>query len=82
VLVCDVLSMAAAVEKYKAAHGGIYTLQQCTEVPGYTPANEFILCILASTFSSFKVGMATPLVPHLACYYDSAATPVFYCSPF
>lgn len=82
VLVCDLLSIVAAIDKHKAAHGGVYSLQSCDDVPDYTPANEFILCILSSALDSFKVGMATPLVPHLACYYDSAATPAFYCSPF
>jgi hypothetical protein len=81
VLACDVLSIAAAVEKHKAAHGGVYSLNQCTEVPGYAPASEFSVCILTSTTHSFLVGMATALVPHLACYYESVATPAFYCSP-
>jgi hypothetical protein len=81
VLVCDVLAMVAAVEKYKAAHG-VYDLYQCGAVPGWTPANEFIVCILTSSLNAFSVAMATPLVPHVACYYRSAETPAFSCEPY
>ena len=82
VLVCEVLTVAAAQDAYKAAHGTYFGPSfDCASLPGYTPTPESgVSCtIYAVSSTSFTIAAIHLNAPAYTCMYTSTATPALDC---
>jgi hypothetical protein len=80
VLKCEVLTVAAAEEAYKATHG-TYLAANCASLPGYTPTPESgVSCsVFPASSTGFTIAAINNYAPNFTCMYYSTATPALDC---